>query len=116
MTTPSGPLHDATRRAEADTLLSPRFYTTDFAAHGPHRRVARARQEWDQLMAEYEATTTSDHFQRTADFADEVRELPPATAQEFLDFLISSVTAEFSGCVLYNEIRKNVQQPRHQGS
>ena len=46
----------------------------------------------------------------------EIRELPPELRQEFLDFLISSVTSEFSGCVLYNEIQQERQQPRHQGS
>jgi len=101
---------DATELAKANTLLSPRFYTTDYAAMD-RLDVAPLGTQWDQLMAEFERDANSDHFQRNAQFNAEVRELPPALKQEFLDFLISSVTAEFSGCVLYNEIKKNVTNP-----
>ena len=101
---------DATRKAQENTLLSPRFYTTDFAAMD-RIDVSPVRAEWDAMMAEYEGDNNHDHFQRSADFAAEIRELPPALKQEFLDFLISSVTAEFSGCVLYNEIARNVANP-----
>jgi len=101
---------EATERARATTLLSPRFYTTDFAAMD-RLDVEPLRREWDALMAEFERDGNSDHFQRTPQFTAEVRELPEPLRQDFLDFLISSVTAEFSGCVLYNEIKKNVQNP-----
>ncbi len=105
---------DATRKAEASTLLSPRFYTTDFAAMD-RIDVAPVRAEWDAMMAEYEGDNNQDHFQRDAAFAEEAREslarLSPELRQEFLDFLVSSLTSEFSGCVLYTEIRKQVTNP-----
>jgi magnesium-protoporphyrin IX monomethyl ester (oxidative) cyclase len=107
---PKNTSDDATRRAEVSNLLSPRFYTTDFAAMD-RIDVTPVRAEWDAMMAEYEGDNNHDHFQRDEAFAAEVKTLPPELHQEFIDFLISSVTSEFSGCVLYNEIKKNVSNP-----
>jgi magnesium-protoporphyrin IX monomethyl ester (oxidative) cyclase len=105
---------DATARALVNTVLSPRFYTTDFAAFD-RLDVEPVRAEWDAMMAEYEGDNNHDHFQRDAQFAEEVKQLMPQLSaelrQEFIDFLISSLTSEFSGCILYNEIRKNIKNP-----
>jgi len=101
---------DAIDRARARSLLTPRFYTTDFAAMD-RIDITPVRAEWDQVMAEYEGDNNHDHFQRDESFASEIRDLPPALKQEFLDFLVSSLTSEFSGCVLYNEIRQHVDNP-----
>jgi len=101
---------DATRLAHGDSLLSPRFYTTDFAAMDRFD-FTPLREEWDAILAEYEKDVNRAHFERDESFAAEVRALPEKLRNEFLDFLISSVTAEFSGCVLYNEIKQNVKNP-----
>jgi magnesium-protoporphyrin IX monomethyl ester (oxidative) cyclase len=98
---------DATRKAEANTLLTPRFYKTDYAAM-ELVDVSSVRAEWDQMMREFELDVNRSHFERNAQFDAEVRQLPPALHQEFLDFLISSVTAEFSGCVLYSETKRKL--------
>jgi magnesium-protoporphyrin IX monomethyl ester (oxidative) cyclase len=102
------------RKAKANTLLSPRFYTTDFKAMDAID-VSPIRAEWDAMMAEYEGDNNHDHFQRNELFAKEVAEVfsqvSPELRKEFLDFLITSVTSEFSGCILYNEIQKNVANP-----
>ena len=101
---------DVMERAKAKTLISPRFYTTDYKAMDK-LDMSPIRAEWDAMLAEYEGDNNHDHFQRDASFKDEIRQLPPDLHQEFLDFLVSSITSEYSGCVLYNEIRKNVQNP-----
>ena len=105
---------DATARATKSTMLTPRFYTTDFKAMDA-LDVSPVRAEWDKMMAEYEGDNNQDHFKRDAAFAEEFKllapQLSPELRQEFMDFLISSCTSEFSGCILYNEIRKNITNP-----
>ncbi|MBE7211188.1 MAG: magnesium-protoporphyrin IX monomethyl ester (oxidative) cyclase, partial [Gluconacetobacter diazotrophicus] len=105
----SGP-NDATREAQANTVLSPRFYTTDFAAMD-RLDVSRVRAEWDALIAELERDDNRDHFHRDNSFDADFSGLSPELRTEFLDFLVSSVTAEFSGCVLYAEIKKRITNP-----
>ncbi len=97
-------------RAKSESLISPRFYTTDYKAMDK-LDMSPIRAEWDAMLAEYEGDNNHDHFTRDESFASEIRELPPELKQEFLDFLVSSITSEFSGCVLYNEIRKHVDNP-----
>lgn len=96
--------------ARANTLISPRFYTTDYEAMN-RLDVSPLRAEWEAMLAEYEGDNNHDHFQREGDFKAEIAKIPPELRQEFLDFLVSSITSEYSGCVLYNEIRKNVDNP-----
>lgn len=105
---------DANKRALTNTVLAPRFYTTNFAAMNKID-VSSVRQEWDLMMQEYEGDNNHDHFQRDETFAQEVQslmaKLDENLKQEFYDFLIGSLTSEFSGCILYNEVRKNIDNP-----
>ena len=104
----------ANAKAVHSSMLSPRFYTTDFAAIN-RINIEPLRKEWDIMMREYEGDNNHDHFQRDATFAEEVAQTMPHLSkemrQEFIDFLVSSLTSEYSGCILYNEIRKNISNP-----
>jgi magnesium-protoporphyrin IX monomethyl ester (oxidative) cyclase len=102
--------NEATLRAQEDTVLSPRFYTTDFDALD-RIDIEPVRAQWEALMNEFAQDANRGHFERPADMAGDYSQLPDALYQEFSDFLISSVTAEFSGCVLYAEIKKRVRNP-----
>ena len=101
---------EATRAAQQDTVLSPRFYTTDFEELDK-TDVDPVRAEWDELIAELRADTNKKHFIRNTEFDADFSTFPAALDKEFRDFLISSITAEFSGCVLYAEIKKRAKNP-----
>ena len=102
---------DPTAIAVESALLKPRFYRTDYAAID-RIDIGPLQQEWDDLLQEFRNDSNKNHFERDAAFETELRQLPPELHQEFIDFLISSVTAEFSGCVLYSEIKRHVKNPR----
>ncbi|WP_299147400.1 magnesium-protoporphyrin IX monomethyl ester (oxidative) cyclase [uncultured Tateyamaria sp.] len=96
----------ATELAMQNTLLTPRFYTTDFDEMD-RIDVTPVRAEWDDLIADMVADPNKGHFKKNEDW-DHVDwdGMEPELKKEFLDFLISSCTAEFSGCVLYKEMKR----------
>ncbi len=100
---------EATQAALENTVLSPRFYTTDFDELD-RTDVSSVRAEWDKLIAELRADPNKRHFLRNEEF-DQTFALEPELDREFRDFLISSITAEFSGCVLYAEMKKRAKNP-----
>ncbi len=100
----------STEQAKREALLAPRFYTTDFAAMNK-LNLDPVRSEWDGLMNEFRSDANHDHFQRDDAFLSEIKELPPELYKEFLGFLISSITSEYSGCILYKDIQKAVDNP-----
>ena len=102
--------NEATETALENTMLTPRFYTTDFDAMD-RINIEPIRLQWNALMEEFRADSNTDHFQRPPEMVGNYASLPPALHKEFLAFLISSVTSEFSGCVLYAEIKKRVKNP-----
>jgi len=105
------PVNETTKEAVTETVLTPRFYTTDFAEMD-RLNVDAMRGEWDKLVAEFRRDPNKNHFKRTPEFGDvPFANWDPAVRKSFVDFLTSSVTAEFSGCVLYAEIRRRVTNP-----
>ncbi len=109
-TTRDETVNASTLKAQEDAVLSPRFYTTDFDEMD-RLDVSACRKEWDQLMDELRADRNGDHFTRPDSMATSELDLPEDAAKEFKDFLISSITSEFSGCVLYSEIKRRATNP-----
>ncbi|SEW43772.1 Mg-protoporphyrin IX monomethyl ester (oxidative) cyclase [Cognatiyoonia koreensis] len=97
---------EATQVAMQNTLLTPRFYTTDFDEMDAID-VTPVRAEWDKLIGQMKSDPNKGHFRKNEDW-DTVDwdGMEPKLKAEFIDFLISSCTAEFSGCVLYKEMKR----------
>lgn len=96
--------------ATQDTMLTPRFYTTDYDALDAID-VSLVRPEWDQLIADMVGDPNKLHFKHSDRFKGVIEGLEPSLRQEFTDFLVSSMTSEFSGCVLYAEIARRTKNP-----
>jgi magnesium-protoporphyrin IX monomethyl ester (oxidative) cyclase len=102
---------DTTAMATETTLLNPRFYTTDFDEMD-RIDVTPVRADWDKLLERMKSDPNKGHFKKTADW-DHVDwdGMEPGLRAEFIDFLVSSCTAEFSGCVLYKEMKRRGANP-----
>ncbi len=107
-------VHDsdtATAVAMQNTLLTPRFYTTDFDEMDAID-VSPVREDWDKLIAQMKSDPNKGHFKKNEDWDDiDWDGMEPELKKEFIDFLISSCTSEFSGCVLYKEMKRRGNNP-----
>ncbi|EAQ27806.1 hypothetical protein NAP1_09437 [Erythrobacter sp. NAP1] len=101
---------EAMALATEDTMLTPRFYTTDFDALDAID-VSLVREEWDALIEEMIGDPNKQHFKHNDSFKGVIEGLEPELRKEFMDFLVSSMTSEFSGCVLYAEIARRTKNP-----
>jgi magnesium-protoporphyrin IX monomethyl ester (oxidative) cyclase len=102
---------NTTAMATETTLLNPRFYTTDFDEMD-RIDVTPIRAEWDKLISQMKNDPNKGHFKKNENW-DQIDwdGMDPALRVEFIDFLVSSCTAEFSGCVLYKEMKRRGNNP-----
>ncbi len=105
-----GEFSNTTRHAMKEAVLTPRFYTTDFAAIDKLDIDKNGlRDEFEWIRAEFAHDYNRNHFKRNEEFLAGFDDMP--VRDVFIDFLERSCTAEFSGCLLYAEMVKHLKDP-----
>jgi magnesium-protoporphyrin IX monomethyl ester (oxidative) cyclase len=91
-----------------ETILTPRFYTTDFDAMA-EMDIAVNEDELRAILEEFRADYNRHHFVRDAEFEQSWDHIDGETRQLFVEFLERSCTAEFSGFLLYKELGRRLK-------
>uniref|UniRef100_A0A4D6WWG0 Probable magnesium-protoporphyrin IX monomethyl ester [oxidative] cyclase n=1 Tax=Haraldiophyllum bonnemaisonii TaxID=167977 RepID=A0A4D6WWG0_9FLOR len=92
-----------------ETLLTPRFYTTDFNAMAD-LDISLNIEEFEALLKEFRIDYNKQHFIRDEEFDQSWNHLDKKTKALFIEFLERSCTAEFSGFLLYKELSRRLEK------
>lgn len=92
-----------------ETLLTPRFYTTDFDAIA-RMDLSDHADELAAVVAELRADYNRHHFVRDQEFEQSWEQIDGETRRAFIDFLERSCTSEFSGFLLFKELSRQLKQ------
>ena len=100
--------------AAEESLLTPRFYTTDFdemeELFSSELNPNLDMDEIEAVVNEFRQDYNKTHFVRNADFKDAADGIQGATRKIFVEFLERSCTAEFSGFLLYKELGRRLKK------
>uniref|UniRef100_A0A1Z1M7N8 Magnesium-protoporphyrin IX monomethyl ester [oxidative] cyclase n=1 Tax=Bostrychia simpliciuscula TaxID=324754 RepID=A0A1Z1M7N8_9FLOR len=91
-----------------ETLLTPRFYTTDFNEMAK-LDISLNMEEFEALLKEFRADYNRKHFIRDEEFDQSWNHFDKKTKILFIEFLERSCTAEFSGFLLYKELSRRLE-------
>ncbi|MCS7225650.1 MAG: magnesium-protoporphyrin IX monomethyl ester (oxidative) cyclase [Gloeomargarita sp. SKYB31] len=91
-----------------ETILTPRFYTTDFEAMAA-MDIRANEDELRAILSEFRADYNRYHFVRDEDFNRSWDHIDGETRRLFIEFLERSCTAEFSGFLLYKELSRKLK-------
>ncbi|MDY6784748.1 MAG: magnesium-protoporphyrin IX monomethyl ester (oxidative) cyclase [Cyanobacteriota bacterium] len=91
-----------------ETLLTPRFYTTDFEALA-EMDLSANEEELQAILEEFRADYNQKHFVRDEEFNQSWDSIDGDTRRLFVEFLERSCTAEFSGFLLYKELGRRIK-------
>jgi magnesium-protoporphyrin IX monomethyl ester (oxidative) cyclase len=91
-----------------DTILTPRFYTTDFDEMSA-MDISVNEDELQAILEEFRTDYNRHHFVRDAEFEQSWEHIDGETRKLFIEFLERSCTAEFSGFLLYKEMGRRLK-------
>ncbi|EYU20842.1 hypothetical protein ABFS82_11G017600 [Erythranthe guttata] len=114
---PSAPARNSKKGPKKEikeTLLAPRFYTTDFdemeQLFNTEINQNLNMAEFEALMQEFKTDFNQTHFVRNKEFKEAADKLEDPLRQIFVEFLERSCTAEFSGFLLYKELGRRLKK------
>ena len=91
-----------------ETILTPRFYTTDFEEMA-NMDISLNEEELQAILEEFRVDYNRHHFVRDEQFERSWDNIDGETRQVFVEFLERSCTAEFSGFLLYKELGRRLK-------
>lgn len=101
-------LRPGIKKPVQETLLTPRFYTTDFDKIA-NMVLSYKEEEILAALEELRADYNRHHFVRNEEFEQSWDHLDDRTRSIFIDFLERSCTSEFSGFLLFKELSRRLR-------
>ncbi|MBF2063405.1 MAG: magnesium-protoporphyrin IX monomethyl ester (oxidative) cyclase [Calothrix sp. C42_A2020_038] len=104
----TGKLKSGVKAPVQETLLTPRFYTTDFEKVA-QMDLSADDEELRAVIQELKADYNRHHFVRDDEFKQSWEHIDGQTRLAFIDFLERSCTSEFSGFLLFKELTRRLK-------
>lgn len=102
------------KEASAESVLTPRFYTTDFEQmeemFSLDKNPGLPMEEFDAMLTEFRTDYNQTHFVRNETFKKAADSIQGPARKIFVEFLERSCTAEFSGFLLYKELGRRLKK------
>jgi magnesium-protoporphyrin IX monomethyl ester (oxidative) cyclase len=102
-------LNESQKPVIQETLLVPRFYTTDFEA-AANLDLSAQDAELRTMLAEMHADYNRYHFVRDDAFQQSWEHIGGEARQAFIDYLERSCVSEFSGFLLFKELSRRTKE------
>jgi magnesium-protoporphyrin IX monomethyl ester (oxidative) cyclase len=96
------------KKAVKETILTPRFYTTDFET-AAKLDLSAQQAELEAMLAEMRADYNRHHFVRDDSFKQSWEHVSGEARQAFIDYLERSCVSEFSGFLLFKELSRKLK-------
>ncbi|AFY66453.1 magnesium-protoporphyrin IX monomethyl ester (oxidative) cyclase [Geitlerinema sp. PCC 7407] len=93
----------------SETVLTPRFYTTDFET-AANLDLSAQETELRAMLSEMQADYNRHHFLRDEAFEQSWEHIDGEARRAFIDYLERSCISEFSGFLLFKELARKLKQ------